>query len=276
MNLPLRLPMRTSVLAAAVAAAAAIAMLAMPSTPAAATELPTRFTDGSTCQGRFDASDKVAYGVDVSKFQGDIDWQTVSDKTGVLYTLVRASYGLETDEKFKRNWDALEDKCILRAPYHFFVEAIDPVSQAKGLYDRLKAHGALDAELPVVADIERASAKDDICGNPARAKEFATRAFQFIAAFEKAAENDHDRPMMIYTSNGFWNCLPAAKEMTGFRDLWIAEYTKAPSPQIPNGWTNWRFWQFYDKGKVAGVEGNVDADRFNGNGAALLKFAGGK
>jgi GH25 family lysozyme M1 (1,4-beta-N-acetylmuramidase) len=253
-----------------------VLLLAAAPHPAAAADLPARFTDGSTCQDRIDASNKVAYGIDTSKFQGDIDWNAVSEKTGVLYTLVRASSGLETDDKFKRNWDALEDKCILRAPYHFFVEAIDPVEQAKSLYDRLKEHGALDSELPVVADIERASATEEICGNSARAADFIKRAFQFIAAFEKAAENDHDRPMMIYTSDDFWNCLPTSKEMTSIRDLWIAEDTKAPAPTIPNGWTAWHFWQFYDKGKVAGIEGNVDADRFNGNGAALLKYAAGE
>lgn len=258
------------------AAAAAALILGAKSNRATAADLPARFTDGSTCQDRIDASNKVAYGIDVSAFQGDIDWNEVSDKTGVLYTLVRASYGLETDEKFKRNWDALEDKCILRAPYHFFVEAIDPVEQAKSLYDRLKEHGALDSELPVVADIERASAKEEICGNAARAADFIKRAFQFIAAFEKAAEKDQDRPMMVYTSSDFWNCLPTSKEMSSIRDLWIAEYTDAAAPHIPNGWTDWHFWQFYNKGKAAGVKGNVDADRFNGNGAALLKFAGGK
>lgn len=267
--------MRQHIVPLVLAAHAAVLLLAAAPRPAAATDLPARFTDGTTCQARFDASDKVAFGVDVSKFQGDIDWKEVSDKTGVLYTLVRVSYGLETDEKFKRNWDALEDKCILRAPYHFFVEAIDPVAQAKGLYERLKEHGALDSELPVVADIERASAKDEICGNSARAADFIKRAFQFIAAFEKAAEKDQDRPMMIYTSNGFWNCLPASKEMTSIRDLWIADYVKAQAPQIPNGWTAWHFWQFYNKGTVAGIKGNVDADRFNGNGAALLNYAAG-
>jgi lysozyme len=47
--------------------------------------------------------------------------------------------------------------------------------------------------------------------------------------------------------------------------LWIAHYTAKPQPNIPATWNNWVLWQFSEKGKVNGVKGSVDRDRFNGS-----------
>lgn len=246
------------------------ALLFAASASAGVPALPARFAVDGKCAPRFETADKVAFGIDVSKYQGKVDWNAVVSKTGVLYMLVRASEGLEADPQFAQNWNETDNLCLLRAPYHFFEETVDATAQAKSLYSLLQEQGALDSELPVVADIERASDKTAICGSAERAKSFVTHTLQFLRAFESAA----GRKMMIYTSNAFWNCLPDATDLARGRDLWVAEYTEANAPRIPSGWTTWQFWQFYDKGQIAGIKDYIDANRFNGNGEQLLKFAG--
>jgi LysM repeat protein len=75
------------------------------------------------------------------------------------------------------------------------------------------------------------------------------------------------RTPMIYTTASFWN----AHLNTEFGDypLWIAEYG-VQSPKIPNGWSNWEFWQHSQTGSVSGVTGSVDMDWFNGSLADLM------
>lgn len=51
--------------------------------------------------------------------------------------------------------------------------------------------------------------------------------------------------------------------------LWIAHYTSKPNPLIPPPWSHWTFWQFTDKGQVAGINGHVDKNRFAGSHQAL-------
>ena len=61
--------------------------------------------------------------------------------------------------------------------------------------------------------------------------------------------------------------------MNGY-PLWLAHFTKADAPLIPSGWDTWRFWQYFNKGKLAGFDQKVDVDmnRFNGSLQDLMTF----
>lgn len=249
-------------------AAVLTACLLLDARPARAAGLAEKFTNGF-CQERFDAAKDQAFGIDVSDYQGDVGWSAINSKTGVLYAFLRASYGLTADKSFPGKWAGAGKECLLRGAYHYFVEIDDPAAQAEKLYQTLKAAGATNPELPVIADIERGSAVKELCNDSVRAKSFVAKAYAFITAFEDL----WGQRMMIYTSASFWNCLPDSGRIARNRELWVAEYTTRPSPEIPAAWSKWRFWQFNDKGRIVGIDGDVDADRFNGSGADLLEFA---
>lgn len=51
--------------------------------------------------------------------------------------------------------------------------------------------------------------------------------------------------------------------------LWVAHYTSAAKPRIPAPWSFWTFWQYTDRGRVAGIAGGVDINRFNGDRGRL-------
>jgi nucleoid-associated protein YgaU len=57
--------------------------------------------------------------------------------------------------------------------------------------------------------------------------------------------------------------------------LWIAHYTEKPRPRLPKGWKRWTLWQYTDQGRVSGIGGRCDLDRFRGSLAELRAFAGG-
>src|SRR5690349_10481027 len=59
-------------------------------------------------------------GIDVSKWQGAIDWQAVAD-SGIVYTIIRVSHGVNTlDEYFDANWEQSRAVGIHAGVYQFF------------------------------------------------------------------------------------------------------------------------------------------------------------
>ena len=59
--------------------------------------------------------------------------------------------------------------------------------------------------------------------------------------------------------------------------LWLAQYPNqyAPGmqPTLPRGWFRWTFWQYSEKGRVNGINANVDLNLFDGTLEELYKFA---
>jgi lysozyme len=74
---------------------------------------------------------------------------------------------------------------------------------------------------------------------------------------------------IIYTNPTFWSTSMANTDSfarNGYR-LWVANWTTAGQPTLPaDGWggLGWTLWQHSSTGRVPGISGNVDLDRFNG------------
>lgn len=190
-------------------------------------------------------------GIDVSKWQGDINWPAVK-QTGVSFAFARASYGsVEVDSQFKVNWQAMRDAGIARGTYHFFVTADDATQQAE-LF--LRTVGSLESgDLPPVLDVE---AQSGTGGNLVKG----------VQTWLDLVEGQLGRKPIIYTGPSFWN-----QNLTsgfGSYPLWVAEYGVS-SPKPVNGWERWTFWQYSQSGAVKGISGNVDMDYFNGSPADL-------
>ena len=76
---------------------------------------------------------------------------------------------------------------------------------------------------------------------------------------------------ILYTGSYFWDGNKLGSKHAGY-PLWTAHYTSAACPLVPDPWTQWTFWQYTSSASVAGVTGNVDANRFNGTLAQLKAF----
>ncbi|MBI3712163.1 MAG: glycosyl hydrolase family 25 [Burkholderiales bacterium] len=188
-------------------------------------------------------------GVDVSHFQGNVDWAAVK-AAGIAFAFAKASDGnTYQDTQFKKNWQGMQAAGLPRGAYHFYESNDDPVTQANNF---LSAVGALaKTDLPPVIDIE--STKGNFGNNSLAAN---------LQICLDAVEKGLKCTPIIYTNCAFWNANLTAE--FGRYPLWIARYSSAP-PTIPNGWTNWNFWQYSESGTVPGVTGAVDLDRFAGS-----------
>jgi len=196
-------------------------------------------------------------GIDVSSYQGAIDWAAVR-ADGVEFAFIRAGDGVGyVDSLFGRNWDGAAKAGILRGAYQFFRPDEDPVAQADLLLGKL---AGAPGELPPVIDVE------DTGALPPDKVAAAVRAW--VARVRPVI----GREPIIYTGFYFWRDDVGALDMTA-SPLWHAQYTTATCPNIAPPWTDWAFWQYTATGRVAGITGDVDLDRWNGTREDLASFA---
>ena len=185
-------------------------------------------------------------GIDVSHFQGDVDWQAVK-AAGCVFAFAKATEGAGVvDPHFASNWAGMKAAGILRGAYHFYRAAQSAAAQAAHLLSTVRFEAG---DLPPVLDIE---VNDGVTG-PALVGGVQT----WLDAVEPVA----GVTPIIYTNTYFWDA--HFNDQFSQYPLWIAHYGPAPEP-LPVGWTVWTFWQYSQSLEIAGVGGAADHDYFNG------------
>ena len=209
-------------------------------------------------------------GIDVSYWNSGIDWPKVR-ATGQRYVFIKASESASyKDPTFDDNWFGARSAGLLRGAYHFFRCNADAKKQADSFIDYVKSFND-DGELPPVLDLEThdGQRRDKII--PA----VKTWLDRVEAAFGK-------KPM-IYSGKFFLQ--DYLSESSGGppswakdHPLWIAQYPNqyvpGSEPSLPRGWFTWTFWQYSERGRVNGINANVDLNVFNGTLEDLYRFTG--
>lgn len=186
-------------------------------------------------------------GIDVSYFQGDIDWDAV--KPNIDFAMIRAGYGRNTiDNKATRNIAECERLNIPFGLYWFGypLSAEMAANEARILVQFIGNH---KIPYPIMYDWEYASesyaAKNGV--KPTRAFVLdCTRAF--CETMEK-----HGFYCGFYTNNDLYLKYYQSSDVTKNYDMWFARYANAPGRKCG-------MWQTTDKGSVPGIQGKVDMD----------------
>ena len=209
-------------------------------------------------------------GIDVSYWNAGIDWPKVR-AAGQRFTFVKASEGDGyLDPTFDDNWRGAKSAGLLRGAYHFFRANADAKKQANKFIDYVKSMND-DGELPPVLDLEThdGQGRDKIIARARTWLELVEGAF-------------HRKPILYsgqyflqdYFSEAGGGPPAWAKDYS----LWLAQYPNqyAPGmqPGLPRGWFKWTFWQYSEKGRVNGINADVDLVLFNGSLEDFYQFAG--
>jgi len=194
-------------------------------------------------------------GIDVSKWQGQIDWDAVA-ADGIEFAFIRVSHGLEIyDEWFEYNWAEAKRVGIIRGVYQYFAPSQDARAQAQFLLDNM---GPLEVgDLPPVIDVEQSDGE-----SPAT---IMTKLHDWSDEVETALGV---KPF-IYTAKYFWQDGVGAPSDFVDHPLWVANYG-VDCPLIADPWPRWTVWQYTSSGSVSGISGNVDRNEFNGTMDDLL------
>ena len=188
-------------------------------------------------------------GIDVSKWNGNIDWNAVKN-SGVSYVIIRCGYrgsttgALIEDPKFKSNISGATAAGLKVGVYFFTqatneVEAVEEASMAVSLIKGYKI------SYPVFLDVESA--------NGGRADSISQSARTAVCkAFCQTVQNS-GYTAGVYANKTWFTSYINAGSLTSYK-LWLAQYAATPTYTA----TKYDLWQYSSKGSVAGISGNVD------------------
>jgi len=193
------------------------------------------------------------HGVDVSKYQGDIDWQAVKD-AGVAFAYIKASEGADNiDHKFEANWAGARAAGIPRGPYHFVYWCRPPLEEIANL-ERV-APVEPDA-LPPVLDVE-ATPTSHTCKRVLE-RESVLADMRLML---QEMEHHYGKKPIIYSSVDFYQAILSDDALAEY-PIWVRS-TKY-HPTVRYGARKWTFWQYRSDGSVPGIPGAVDQNAFHG------------
>ena len=196
-------------------------------------------------------------GIDVSRYQGDIDWKQVA-KAGCKFAYIKAGQGTsKAAEKFKYNWQGAYVNSIQRGAYWFAVPH-DHTADAEANACVAVVGRLLPNDLPVALDLEQ------------YADGLSVEALQtWVLRFMQIVDDGTGKKPILYTYMPFLlNQLGGGKLIAdGGYELWIARYNGNdavdPSDSRYNlcAFPRWKIWQYTDAGHKAGItDGHVDFD----------------
>lgn len=197
------------------------------------------------------------HGIDVSKFQKNINWSAVEqmqvDRIHISFAFIKATEGItRQDGNFKQNWQKAKKAGIIRGAYHFFYSTRDPLKQVINFQNVVQLE---PGDLPPVLDIE-------VHNNQPPAVIRSTARI-WLEEMEKA----YGVKPIIYTNMHFYEDY-LGEEFDKY-PLWVAHYYQKERPSTKR---HWLFWQHSDMGRVNGIRTTVDFNVFRGDSLALRKL----
>lgn len=192
-------------------------------------------------------TDEVFSGIDVSVYQGDIDFEQVKN-SGIEIVYIRAGYGFSvTDPKFEENYTNAT-KAGLKCGAYYFVTA----------------RNTEQAYLQATRFAELISGKTFAARPAMDFEEFGSLGKNGInivglAFMQKLRELTGIVPILYtdaYNASETWDWNFAQFP------LWVADYDAEEPYVTSNIWQSYAGFQYSDRGEIPGIYGNVDLDRF--------------
>lgn len=188
-------------------------------------------------------------GVDVSNYQGLIDWDKLEEQN-VAFAFIKATEGSgHIDESARRNLERASKTSIKKSAYHFFSFDSSGETQAENY---ISVVGTDEIDMPPVVDIEYYADKKS--NKPTKEE-----TEQILRPLLEKLEEYYGVKPIIYTT------LPVyfryVKENFSDYPLWIRNVNFEPDLM------NWKFWQYCDKGELYGYKGEekyIDLNVYNG------------
>lgn len=191
----------------------------------------------------------VQLGIDVSKWNGSIDWEIVKAE-GVDFAIIRCGYRgsssgwLIEDPYFYENLEGAK-RAGIRVGVYFFTQATNLVEAVEEASMVVSLLGDRGIDYPVFIDTEGAGGNGRADGLDA-----GTRT-AVVNAFCQTIQNAGLDAGVYASRNWYLNNLNV--DELGSQKVWLAEYRQTPEYE-----GRYDMWQYTSSGAVAGIEGRVD------------------
>ncbi|MBA3042350.1 MAG: glycoside hydrolase family 25 protein [Alphaproteobacteria bacterium] len=192
------------------------------------------------------------HGIDVSKWNGDVDWVKVR-KSGVSFAFIKATEGKDVvDSRFDEYWRQAAAAGIPHAPYHFYYFCSTADEQADWFIRNVPK---ASMHLPPVLDVEWNHTSKTCNYRPS-----AMTVRAEMKRFMDRIEAYYGKRPIIYTSVDFHR-----DNLEGsFQDyhFWVRAVAQHPEEIYPD--RRWAFWQYTSTGVIPGIKGDTDINVFAG------------
>ncbi|RXF74949.1 glycoside hydrolase family 25 protein [Hansschlegelia zhihuaiae] len=206
--------------------------------------------------------DHAIKGIDVSKFQGSVDWASVR-ASGVSFAYIKATEGGDRiDDRFAENWAGAKAAGVPRGAYHFYYFCRTGAEQAAWFIRNVPAD---PNALPVVLDMEWNHLSPSCKRRPP-----VEEVHREMSTFLRIIEKHYGKRPMIYSSVDFHRDRLVGA-FPGYH-FWLRSVAGHPSLKYHPS-RAYSFWQHTATGRVSGVTGNVDQNVFMGDVASFKRFA---
>lgn len=223
--------------------------------------IPPRFQDTDPQDfGSVTPHHHTVHGIDVSKWNGDIDWARVR-ASGVSFAFIKATEGKDIlDKRFNEYWPQAKVAGMPVAPYHFYYFCSTADEQADWFIANVPKAAVY---LPPVLDVEwnHTSKTCDYKPSPLTVQAEMKR-------FMDRIEAHYGKRPIIYTSVDFHE-----DNLVGqFNDyhFWVRSVAAHPSVRYPD--RRWAFWQYTSTGVIPGISGETDINVFAGSAKNWQKW----
>ena len=190
---------------------------------------------------------KYQEGIDVSHYQGTIDWGRVVKSTNISYVYLKATEGATyVDDTYLRNLNEARRVGLSVGSYHFYRANVSPQDQFDNIVRNIKP---AEQDLVPIIDIEhRGSVSED---------KFISDLTELI----KKVEQYFGKRPLLYSYQNFYN-----RHFLGlFRNYhWMIAKYQSERPVLLDG-RDYIMWQYTSKGSIDGIRGHVDRSRIMGN-----------
>lgn len=189
------------------------------------------------------------HGIDISHYQGDIDWKQLATHKDARFPLhfifMKATEGGDHgDDTFSQNFGQARKHGFIRGAYHYFIPKTDACKQADFFIRTVQLS---KGDLPPVLDVETTGKRSE--------KELKTA----VKTWLDRVEAHYGVKPILYTSYKFKMRYLSDSIFSDY-PYWIAHYY-VDSVKYEG---NWHFWQHTDVGTVPGIKQKVDLNVFNG------------
>ena len=188
-------------------------------------------------------------GIDVSKWQKEIDWDKVKNE-GVDFAIIRCGYrgsvtgSLVEDPYFEQNIKGARAAGI-KVGVYFFTQAVNEVEAVEEASMVISLVRDYELQYPVFIDTEGA-------GGNGRADSLNVEERTAVCEAFCTTVKNAGLEAGVYASRNWYNNKLTAGTLESYA-IWLAEYRSVPLYQ---GY--YQMWQYTSKGKINGINGNVD------------------
>ena len=193
------------------------------------------------------SSDRIYQGIDVSMWQGNIDFNAVKN-SGIEAVYIRSSEGTGyIDPYFKTNYEKAKENGIKVGFYHYVTarSTDEAINEAKFFVSVING---LSPDMRLAMDFENFGDLNVYEIN------------EISKVFLETLKSESGKDVVIY-SDAYNARSVFSQELANIYPIWVADYF-VEEPEDNGKWNSWVGFQYSDEGRINGISGNVDLDKY--------------